>query len=242
MKEEIIKLRKKGLNYKEICDILGCAKSTVSYHCRSVNIGYEETYKKNKLEECEISDELNNKVIELRLENYKYDEIYQKLKNEISKDKIRIICSLNNLTKNGINKNKPSDEEIEEFQKMYNDGYIIREISDMFIYSRQTISKYIVKRKKLSEDQLKKNRVKSLVEWRKRTKIKLVEYKGGECKCCGYNKSIKALEFHHLDPKEKDFTMSGKSWSFERLKKEADKCILVCNRCHVEIHDNLIKI
>ena len=44
------------------------------------------------------------------------------------------------------------------------------------------------------------------------------------------------MEFHHLDPNEKDFTISGKSWAFERLKKEVDKCILVCNRCHTEIH------
>jgi predicted HNH restriction endonuclease len=37
-------------------------------------------------------------------------------------------------------------------------------------------------------------------------------------------------------PDEKDFTIGGKSWSFEKLKKESDKCILVCSNCHKEIH------
>ena len=52
-------------------------------------------------------------------------------------------------------------------------------------------------------------------------------------------RSIDALEFHHKDPNEKDFTISGKSWSFERLKNEVDKCILVCSNCHCEIHEKI---
>jgi hypothetical protein len=104
--------------------------------------------------------------------------------------------------------------------------------------SRRTVIKYadISVNDKLTEEQLKANRSKSVVDWRVRTKQKLVEYKGGSCEKCGYSKCIQALEFHHLDPNEKDFTISGKSWSFEKLKKEVDKCILVCNRCHTEIH------
>ena len=73
------------------------------------------------------------------------------------------------------------------------------------------------------------------MEWRKRAKIKLVEYKGGCCIRCGYNKSYVALEFHHKDPNSK----SGKSWSLDRLKKEVDKCILVCSNCHSEIHEEI---
>lgn len=33
MKEQILKLRKEGKNYDEIVNIIGCSKSTVSYHC-----------------------------------------------------------------------------------------------------------------------------------------------------------------------------------------------------------------
>lgn len=73
-------------------------------------------------------------------------------------------------------------------------------------------------------------------------KTKCVEYKGGCCKICGYNKYIGALEFHHLDPSLKDFTISHlKSYTFDSVViNELDKCILVCANCHREIHFNLL--
>lgn len=78
---------------------------------------------------------------------------------------------------------------------------------------------------------------------RKRRKLKkeLVEYKGGKCEMCGYNKCIAALEFHHKDPSEKDFSVShdGCTRGLEKCKKEVDKCILVCANCHREIHSIL---
>lgn len=75
---------------------------------------------------------------------------------------------------------------------------------------------------------------------KRQRKIDAVEYKGGACGTCGYNKSIRALGFHHIDPAQKDFTISGnhcRSW--ESLKKELDKCILLCANCHMELHDEL---
>jgi len=73
-------------------------------------------------------------------------------------------------------------------------------------------------------------------------KQKAVEYKGGKCQCCGYNKYIGSLAFHHLDPKQKDFSIArrGASKAWETVKKELDKCILVCQNCHGEIHGNII--
>lgn len=77
----------------------------------------------------------------------------------------------------------------------------------------------------------------AVIDTRRRNKIRLVEYKGGKCEICGYNKCIDALEFHHLNPEEKDFGLScGDTRSLERLKVEADKCIMVCANCHREIH------
>lgn len=75
---------------------------------------------------------------------------------------------------------------------------------------------------------------------RQRLKDKLVAYKGGKCEICGYDKCINALEFHHLDPTEKEFSIAnGNAIAFEKAKKEVDKCILVCANCHREIHFNL---
>jgi predicted HNH restriction endonuclease len=71
----------------------------------------------------------------------------------------------------------------------------------------------------------------------------MVEYKGGSCVKCGYKKCIGALEFHHIDPSKKDFTLSHlKSSKFDdKIKNELDKCILVCANCHREIHEELTK-
>ena len=73
-----------------------------------------------------------------------------------------------------------------------------------------------------------------------RAKQKLVEYKGGKCEKCGYNRCIDNLTFHHLDPSKKDFQISGASKSFETLKKETDKCQMLCRNCHGEVHSTKI--
>lgn len=84
----------------------------------------------------------------------------------------------------------------------------------------------------------KKCRSQRVTEARRRRKEKAIEYKGGSCEKCGYNKCVAALEFHHLDPTQKDFSFSAKgiarSWDKQRV--ELDKCILVCSNCHAEIH------
>ena len=73
-------------------------------------------------------------------------------------------------------------------------------------------------------------------ELRREVKLKCIEYKGGACEKCGYNKCPGALQFHHLDANEKDFGISGggHSRSFEKCKPELDKCIMVCANCHAE--------
>ena len=79
---------------------------------------------------------------------------------------------------------------------------------------------------------------------REATKQILIDYKGGKCEICGYNKCNAALEFHHKEPNEKDFGLAYKGYthSLEACKKEVDKCILVCSNCHREIHSGLIDI
>lgn len=75
-------------------------------------------------------------------------------------------------------------------------------------------------------------------------KNKCIEYKGGKCICCGYDRCSSALEFHHVDPEEKEFEIKKSiSRKFdENIKKELDKCVLVCSNCHREIHVGLIEI
>jgi len=68
-------------------------------------------------------------------------------------------------------------------------------------------------------------------------KKKLVEYKGGKCEKCGYDKCLEALTFHHRNPKDKSFVISGKhSKKPAILFNEVDKCDLLCHNCHNEVH------
>ena len=65
-----------------------------------------------------------------------------------------------------------------------------------------------------------------------------IEYKGGSCKRCGYNRCIEALEFHHNNSFGKDFSISAKGYTrgWAKVKEELDKCILLCANCHREVH------
>ena len=38
-------------------------------------------------------------------------------------------------------------------------------------------------------------------------KLHLIKVKGARCEHCGYSKNYAALEFHHPDPREKDFQL-----------------------------------
>jgi 5-methylcytosine-specific restriction endonuclease McrA len=68
-------------------------------------------------------------------------------------------------------------------------------------------------------------------------KFKAVRYKGGKCELCGHKGLPASFDFHHTNPKEKEFAISQlphtRSW--ERLKTELDKCQLLCANCHREV-------
>lgn len=70
-------------------------------------------------------------------------------------------------------------------------------------------------------------------------KKELVDYAGGCCQRCGYNKNYAALTFHHKDIKDKKFNLSTRytaTKNIEELYKEVDKCELLCHNCHCELH------
>ncbi len=75
------------------------------------------------------------------------------------------------------------------------------------------------------------------VTTRKRRKLKAITYKGGKCCRCGYNKSVWALEFHHLKDKEFGIGKRVGSRAWATVKKELDKCLLLCANCHAELHE-----
>ena len=84
----------------------------------------------------------------------------------------------------------------------------------------------------------------AVVKRRKKLKDMAIEYGGGKCQVCGYDRCKRALSFHHKEPSQKDFGLSsrGLTRSWEKTKTEIDKCILVCANCHMEIHEGMVNI
>lgn len=73
---------------------------------------------------------------------------------------------------------------------------------------------------------------------RHRIKSKAIEYLGGECSECQYSICKAALEFHHIDPKNKKFPLDSSNLcrvSWDVALSELDKCVLLCCRCHREV-------
>lgn len=126
-----------------------------------------------------------------------------------------------------------------ESQRLYDEIGNIKIVAKTLHISYEVLKKFIVFKNR-PKRQIKP--VRNTSEYRVNIKQRLVDYKGGKCQICGYNRCINALEFHHVNPEEKDFTISGGTKSFDTLKSEIDKCILVCSNCHREIHAGLIKI
>lgn len=180
VKKEIIRLRGEGKTYDEIKNLLGCSKSTISYHCVRNNIGDDRAI-------------VNNDLI-----------------NEINE---------------------------------YYTNHTIEETAKKFNVSRTTIIRYANnKRVKLTDYELRERNYNHVKTYRQKIKDRAVEYKGGSCVKCGYNKCTRALEFHHNNPNEKDFHLSSyKVLSWDKIKDELDKCIMVCSNCHKEIHFELDK-
>lgn len=85
---------------------------------------------------------------------------------------------------------------------------------------------------------------KAVTERRRKLKAMVVDYRGGKCALCGYAKCIGALDLHHIDESQKEFGLSarGMTRSWEKIKLEADKCVVLCANCHGEIHAGIAHI
>ena len=78
---------------------------------------------------------------------------------------------------------------------------------------------------------------------RRNRKVMAVAHMGGACRVCGYNRCVEALQFHHLDPAKKDFAISQKSYrGWKAVREELEKCVLLCNRFHTEVHAKVLDL
>jgi len=72
----------------------------------------------------------------------------------------------------------------------------------------------------------------------------LVQEAGGACCICGYDRNMRALHFHHVEPSQKRHEMNarGVAIALEKLRVEAQKCVLLCSNCHAEVEDGITSI
>lgn len=72
---------------------------------------------------------------------------------------------------------------------------------------------------------------------------RLVAYKNNKsCLVCGEAENC-CLDFHHLDPSQKDFAIGPnltKKW--DRIEAELAKCVVLCSNCHRKVHAGVIEL
>ena len=74
------------------------------------------------------------------------------------------------------------------------------------------------------------------IRWIER-KIEAMKLFDSKCCKCGYCKNYAALEFHHVDPKEKEFSWNkARELPWIKIIEELKKCVLLCSNCHREEH------
>lgn len=83
----------------------------------------------------------------------------------------------------------------------------------------------------------------NVINFVKKRKSNLISVFDSKCCLCGFNAFPEALDFHHVNPEEKEFPLSSNVMkSLDKQLAEAKKCILVCANCHRGIHAGYLTI
>lgn len=220
LKDEYIQLINKGYTTKQIANHLGKSASTIKRHFQKM--GLKTIHKK---EPYNINEHELKSFIEKKYSTYQ-------IANELncSQTTIRYWLKKYNLTINSAWSLK-----IQEIQTEINNGY--KTCSKCKIKKNLTKENFYIKKTGKFHAWCKECNDKNTYLKQFNRKKQCVDYKGGKCKLCGYNKYIGALDFHHVNPSTKEFSISTlRTYSWDKLKKELDKCICVCKNCHAEIH------
>lgn len=102
-------------------------------------------------------------------------------------------------------------------------------------------------RKQTAKDWYNKNKssVVKAVQRRHKEKVKTFNVFKGNLGCALCDETEPAcLDFHHLDPHQKDLEVAAllARGSKLRLQEEIKKCVCVCANCHRKIHAGLISL
>ena len=123
-------------------------------------------------------------------------------------------------------------ERYEEYKKQY--GIENKEwISEKQKKYREENPEHCKKLRKAIYDKHREKLVEDQRRIRNERREYLKEYLGGKCVMCG---TTEGLEFDHIDPSKKSYTIGSSitCFSLEELILEVDKCQLLCRPCHVK--------
>ena len=193
-----------------------------------------------------ILEEVKQQIYKLREEGKSILDISIQLR--VGKASVSFWCNKFDPEKKFNHTNKIKKDQIQPIIDYYKSCLSLKKTGIKFNVAGSTIRGILLKNQcyiiKPKETKKQTSRRKSLnvINWKKDKKKKLIEYKGGKCQICGYDRCEQALDFHHIDPSQKDFDISSNSYSFEKMKIEADKCALLCSNCHREVHAGFIKL
>ena len=77
--------------------------------------------------------------------------------------------------------------------------------------------------------------------YKERNKKTIAEFKSSGCCICG-EKDVLVLDCHHIRDKDIDIAIAARSFGPNRLKKELDKCVVVCANDHRRLHAGTITL
>ena len=196
-------------------------------------------------------------IIRLRKQGKSYREIENEL--DCSKGTVAYHCKQEGLEDIG-KKNEIISEEKKTRIREYRKSHSSSETARKFDVSRASVEKYAdekYERETLEGTERKCKFCGRIFTYRRRkghrrnccngcntkirktrNKLRAINYLGGECSKCGYDKHISALEFHHVGEKSINIgEVANKSWE-NAIKPELEECVILCSNCHRAEHSN----
>ena len=97
--------------------------------------------------------------------------------------------------------------------------------------------------KKYYKEHYTQNKLQYKLRKNRNTQIRVDKFKEFkstlECIECGEN-HIATLDFHHINPDTKEYSVAhlARNVNLDLVKKEIDKCVVLCANCHRKHHYN----
>lgn len=190
------------------------------------------------------------------------DDLIKQLRESLSRDELSSEAKISNYTITKYDRKKITDLG-REIIKLRKQKMSLKDIAKKLKCSKSTVSSYSHYidpdnkiRKELTKNRLindhKSVILKQELKWLNKHKnakysgsfnyqmtrslrTKIIEYYNNTCMLC--NGKFQTLDFHHIDPNEKEFDLSEKNRQpIDKILKEANKCSLICSDCHKKVH------